>query len=96
MEHEPGATDETHKLEPKYRGPYVTARMLGKDRYIEGISGLKVTCRKYSCVQTSGRLKPWSAIYPDLEISNNEDNGDDESQSQERPSCHLAMPSTTI
>ncbi|XP_017488672.1 PREDICTED: uncharacterized protein LOC108376920 [Rhagoletis zephyria] len=48
VQHEPSATGESRKLEPKYRGPYVIAKVLGKDRYLlHDIDGMQVSQKRY-------------------------------------------------
>lgn len=90
-EYEPGTTGETQKLDPKYRGPYIVSRVLGKDRcLIEDIPGMQVTSRRYSSVYSSDKLKPWCGIYPELDASEDEDNSDNELQIEDDLSVGMA------
>lgn len=60
IQNEPPATGESRKLEPKYKGPYIIARVLGNDRYlIEDIPGINITNRKFCSVFSSDKLKKW-------------------------------------
>lgn len=56
----------SHKLEPRYKGPYVIAASLGNDRYkIESLP--EQTERRFSTVYSVDRIKPWCEL-PDLEL----------------------------
>lgn len=85
IENEPSSTGESKKLEPKYRGPYIVRKALGKDRYLlEDIPGHQVTSKKFCSVYASDKMKPWCSNSPELE---SDDEIEDDS-GQEGPSCH--------
>lgn len=51
LENKASTTGDSRKLEPKFRGPYMVAKVLGNDRYlIEDVPGIQVTNRKFSSV----------------------------------------------
>ncbi|CAK9820131.1 hypothetical protein ANTPLA_LOCUS10497 [Anthophora plagiata] len=99
IENAPAATGESRKLEPRYRGPYVVRRSLGRDRYlIEDIEGMRRTNKKFSSVFSAEKLKPWCSTSPDVSVDDDEndaeaDDDDDlpvprTTQSQEGPNCN--------
>lgn len=48
------------KLIPKYRGPYVVSKVLGKDRYVvTDIPGFQITQTPYNGVVSADRMKAW-------------------------------------
>lgn len=75
IELEPGATGESRKLKPKFKGPYVIKKCLGNDRYlIEDIDGLKSSGATFSSVYAAEKLKPRCKNVPELyEISDDDD-----------------------
>lgn len=51
---------EDSKLKPKYKGPFLIAKVLNKNRYVvQGIPGHNVTQRAYNSILSSDRIKPW-------------------------------------
>lgn len=94
------ATGESRKLEPKYRGPYLVSRVLGKDRYlIEDLEDVQRNQRKFCSVYTAEKLKRWCDLAPDLDEQNDSESEQEEDEyeispketetvpCQERPSC---------
>ncbi|XP_073814330.1 uncharacterized protein [Musca autumnalis] len=78
IQNEPPATGESRKLEPKYKGPYIIARVLGNDRYlIEDIPGINITNRKFCSVFSSDKMKKWCECSPELDISSDDEAEDD-------------------
>ena len=60
VKRELGATGQSRKLLPKYKGPYVVTRVLGNDRYvINDVPGAQRTSRPFNAVFCSGLMKPW-------------------------------------
>lgn len=59
-------TSGSHKLEPRYKGPYIVAGILGNDRYqVESLP--ERSERRFSTVYSADRIKPWCEL-PDLEL----------------------------
>lgn len=51
---------EDKKLKANYKGPYVVAKILNKNRYvIKDIPGFNITSRPYDSILSPDRLKPW-------------------------------------
>lgn len=74
----PQATGESHKLDPKYKGPYIVSKILGNDRYlIEDLPDLSLKQRRYCNVMSTDHMKPWCYSSPDLEVENEEENMSD-------------------
>lgn len=68
IENEVAATGEPRKLEPKYKGPYIIARNLGRARYlIEDVPGMQITSRKFCSVFSSDEIKSWCLSSPDID-----------------------------
>ncbi|KYN14501.1 hypothetical protein ALC57_13295 [Trachymyrmex cornetzi] len=52
--------EESKKFKANYKGPYRTARVLNKNRYIvEDIPDFNITSKPYNSVLSPNRLKPW-------------------------------------
>jgi hypothetical protein len=57
------ATGQSHKLLPKWRGPFKVTRVLGNDRYVvEDIPGSKRSRLKYQSTAGAENMKPWIAF----------------------------------
>ena len=79
LENEPPATGTSRKLEPKYRGPYRIAKVLGRDRYlIQDVDGAPVSNRKVPSVYSSDKMKPWCRYPPDMDNDDNEPSEEDD------------------
>lgn len=77
VEHSPPATGDSRKLEPKYRGPYVVANDLGRDRYlIRDIENMQRNQRRFESVFSSEKIKPWCSLGPDYETDDSESDND--------------------
>ena len=51
---------EDKKLKPLYRGPYLVAKVLNKNRYvIQDIPGFNITAKPYNSILSPDRMKPW-------------------------------------
>ncbi|XP_026829817.1 uncharacterized protein LOC113563025 [Ooceraea biroi] len=51
---------ENRKLKPNYKGPYVIAKALDKNRYVvKDIPGFNVTAKPYNSILSPDRIKPW-------------------------------------
>ncbi|EFN76673.1 hypothetical protein EAI_07333, partial [Harpegnathos saltator] len=51
---------ESTKLNPKYKGPYLVAKVLGNSRYvIRDIPGFNLTSRPVDTIMSADKLKPW-------------------------------------
>lgn len=51
---------EDKKLKPRYRGPYLVAKALNKNRYvIQDIPGFNITAKPYNSILSPDRMKPW-------------------------------------
>lgn len=62
------STGESRKLQPKYKGPYVVKKALRFDRYvIEDVDGAQYTRRRYSTIAASDKMKPWCAVFPEVD-----------------------------
>ena len=60
-------TGENAKLKPKYKGPYMVAKILGNNRYvIKDIPGFNQTARPLYTVLSSDKLKPWIQVNPSI------------------------------
>lgn len=80
---EPSATGESRKLEPKFRGPYVVAKVLGKDRYLlTDIDGMQISQRKFESIYAADKMKHWCDMPPELDDASDSDysNDDDENE----------------
>lgn len=70
----PQATGQSHKLDPKYKGPYIITRTLGNDRYlVEDLPDLSLTQRRYCNVMSNDHMKPWCYSSPDLDANSDEE-----------------------
>lgn len=77
VENVPTATGESHKLEPKYKGPYIISKVLRHDRYvIEDLADIRGR-RRYSSVYTSDKLKPWCYLSPEIDCYEESDENDE-------------------
>lgn len=48
------------KLKPKYKGPYIVAKTLNKNRYvIKDIPGFNITQKPYNSILSPDKLKMW-------------------------------------
>lgn len=78
---EPAATGQPRKHLPKYKGPYIVEKVLGKDRYVlTDPPGLQITGRPFTSIYAADRLKPWCSL-TELELS--EEGIDSEGDSDE-------------
>jgi len=51
---------EDKKLKPLYKGPYLVAKVLNKNRYvIQDIPGFNITAKPYNSILSTDRMKPW-------------------------------------
>ncbi|EFN61566.1 hypothetical protein EAG_00468, partial [Camponotus floridanus] len=51
---------ESKKFKPKYKGPYLVAKVLNKNRYvITDIPGFNLSPRPYNSILSPDRIKPW-------------------------------------
>jgi len=51
---------EDKKLKPAYKGPYLIAKVLNKNRYVvQDIPGFNITQKSYNSILSPDRLKPW-------------------------------------
>ncbi|XP_017477539.1 PREDICTED: uncharacterized protein LOC108367438 [Rhagoletis zephyria] len=72
------ATGETHKLDAKYKGPYVVTKILDHDRYIvEDIPDAPVTQQRYCSVLSSEQMKRWCQLNPQLEVDDSDGSSSD-------------------
>lgn len=80
------STGESRKLDAKYKGPYVIRKVLRFDRYvIEDIEGAQRNQRKFSTVASSDKLKPWCALFPEVDDdyqNESDDEGRDEDDTE--------------
>lgn len=52
---------QARKLKANYRGLYLIAKVLNKNRYVvKDIPGFNVTARPYNTILSSDKLKPWN------------------------------------
>lgn len=52
--------NENKKLKPNYKGPYIIAKTLNKNRYVvKDISGFNITSRPYNSILSPNRNKLW-------------------------------------
>jgi len=66
----PAATGDTHKLDPAFKGPYIVTMVLNNDRYVvEDLPDRSVSQRRYNNVVSIDHMKPWCALIPDLDTS---------------------------
>lgn len=71
------STGESRKLVSKYIGPYIINKVLLYDRYvIESIEGAQRNQRKFSTVISSAKIKPWCALFPEVDEDYYDDNDD--------------------
>lgn len=81
------STGEFRKLEPRFRGLYVVAKVIGKDTYLlEDIKGMQVSQNKFTSVYTAWKMKGWCVLHPDDDSDYEDDIGT--MSGQEGPSCH--------
>lgn len=76
VEHVAPVTGQSRPLEPKYRGPYMVKKVLGRDQYL--VSDIDVMQRNQRILQSvfaSKKLKPWCSLGPE---TNESDTGTDE------------------
>lgn len=67
----PGATGESHKLDPAFKGPYVVTKVLGNDRYVvEDLPDMSITQKRYNNVVSIDHMKNWCALIPELDTEN--------------------------
>jgi len=51
---------EDRKLKPLYKGPYLVAKALSKNRYvIQDIPGFNIAAKLYNSILSTDRMKPW-------------------------------------
>lgn len=85
VERESVATGESRKLDAKYKGPYIVAKVLGNDRYIiQDIPGVQRTQKPLKTVYASDKMKPWCLLSPD-QRDGGDTHSDEEETSEERP-----------
>lgn len=52
--------NENKKLKPNYKGPYIIAKALNKNRYVvKDIPGFNITSKPYNSILSPDRIKPW-------------------------------------
>lgn len=57
---------EDNKLKPKYKGPYVIAKSLNKNRYVvQNIPGFNITQKSFNSILSTDRMKPWIKLCDD-------------------------------
>lgn len=94
IEHVAPSTGESRKLEPLYRGPYLVAKVLDRDRYVvTDIPGMPRNQRPFSSVFTTEKMKHWCCSSPDLDDDTDDDNDScpETGHSQEGPNVMAPM-----
>ncbi|XP_058987852.1 uncharacterized protein LOC131806936 [Musca domestica] len=73
----PQPTGESHKLDARYKGPYIVTKIIGNDRYlVEDLPDLSLKQRKYCGVMSTDHMKPWCYGDPSLEIEDKDESDD--------------------
>lgn len=53
-------TGDGRKLKPNYKGPYIVAKILNKNRYVvKDVPGFNITQKPYDSILSPDKLKPW-------------------------------------
>lgn len=61
-------TGESRKLKPNYKGPYIVAKVLNKNRFVvQDIPGFNMTSRPYNTILSPDKMKPW--VKPPVQAS---------------------------
>lgn len=88
IENVPSATDESRKLEPKYRGPYVISRVLDCDRHlVSDLEDIQRNQRPFHSIFTSEKIKPWCSLFPEADDEDSPE-ADDEDFNREPGRFH--------
>lgn len=84
VEREPVATGESRKLDPKYKGPYLVAKVLPHDRYVVcDVPGVQRTQKPLNTVYSADKMKPWCALSPDQSDGDASDESTDDKEDEE-------------